>query len=73
MKLSKALHVVSVAAGLIGVVMTAFAVLFWPEGDVLGLTRQIMLLCSIAILLVAIWTQIAAIHHMMLEKKGQVI
>ncbi len=74
MKLSKVLHVISVFAGLIGVTMSAFAVLVWPA-DVIwfGLTRDIMLLCSITTLLVAIWLQIATIHHMMLEKRGEIV
>lgn len=74
MKLSKLLHVVSVVMGLIGMAMTGLAVLFWPAGVVwFGLTREVMLLCSIVLLLAAIWIQIATIHHMMLEKKGEVI
>ncbi len=74
MKLSKLLHVISIVMGLIGVSMSAFAVLFWPTGVVwFGMTREIMLLCSITSLLAAIWIQIATIHHMMLEKKGEII
>ena len=74
MKLSKLLHVVSVVMGLIGMVMSGFAVLFWPAGVVwFGLTREIMLLCSITLLLAAIWIQIATVHHMMLERKGEII
>ena len=72
MKLSKLLHVISAVVGLIGIVMSAFAVLFWPAGVVwFGMTREIMLLCSITSLLAAIWIQIATIHHMMLEKNGE--
>jgi len=71
MKLSKLMHIISVIAGLVGVGMSAFAVLVWPAGVVwFGLTRDIMLLCSITTLLVAIWLQIETIHHMMLEKSG---
>ncbi len=74
MKLSKVLHVISVIAGLVGVLMSAFVVLVWPAGDVwFGLTREIMLLCSITSLLAAIWLQIATIHHLMLEKRGELI
>lgn len=74
MKLSKFLHVVSVVMGLIGMSMAAFAVLFWPAGVVwFGLTREIMLLCSITSLLAAIWIQIATIHHIMLEKRKEII
>ena len=74
MKPSKVLHVISVIAGIIGVAMSGFAVLFWPAGVVwFGLTREVMLLCSITALLVAIWLQIATIHHMMLEKRGEIV
>ncbi len=74
MKLSKILHVVSVLLGLIGVAMSAFAITFWPAEVVwFGLTREVMLLCSITSLLAAIWIQIATIHHMMLEKKGEIL
>lgn len=74
MKLSKILHVISILMGLIGMAMSAFAVLFWPAGVVwFGLTREVMLLCSITSLLAAIWIQIATIHHTMLEKRGKII
>ena len=74
MKLSKLLHVISIVAGLIGISMSSFAVLFWPAGVVwFGLTREVMLLCSVTSLLAAIWIQIATIHHMMLEKRGEII
>jgi hypothetical protein len=74
MKLSKLFHIISVIFGLIGMAMSAIAVLFWPGGVVWwGLTREVMLMCAITSLLAAIWIQIATIHHMMLEKKGEVI
>ncbi len=74
MKLSPLLHVISIAMGLIGVAMSAVAVLAWPAGVVwFGMTREIMLMCAIASLLTAIWIQIATIHHMMLEKKGKLL
>ncbi|MFA4819007.1 MAG: hypothetical protein WC621_04135 [Patescibacteria group bacterium] len=57
MKLSKVLHVISVIAGLVGVAMSAFAVLIWPADVVwFGLTRDI-----------------ATMHHMMLENRGEII
>lgn len=74
MKLSKLIHIVSVVMGIIGLSMSALAILFWPTGVVwFGLTRELMLLCAITFLLGAIWLQIATIHHMMLEKKGEII
>jgi hypothetical protein len=74
MKLSKLLHVISVLLGVIGMAMSAFAVLFWPVGVVwFGMTREVMLLCAITSLLAAIWIQIATMHHMMLEKRGEIV
>ena len=74
MKLSKILHVISVVLGIIGMAMSAISVLFWPAGVVwFGMTRDVMLMCSITTLLGAIWIQIATIHHIMLEKKGEII
>jgi hypothetical protein len=74
MKLSKILHVLSVLLGWIGLAMVVLAILFWPSGSVwFGLTRELMLGCAIALLLAAIWIQLATIHHMMLEKTGEII
>ncbi len=74
MKLSKLMHVISVVMGIAGVVMSAWVVLFWPDGAVwFGATKGVMMFCSITSLLAAIWLQIATIHHMMLEKRGEII
>ena len=74
MKLSKLLHVFSVVLGLIGMAMSAASVLFLPAGVVwFGMTRDVMLMCAITSLLAAIWLQIATIHHILLEKKGEII
>ena len=74
MKLSKLFHVISVFLGIIGMAMSAVSVLFWPAGVVwFEMTRDVMLMCSITTLLGAIWLQIATIHHIMLEKKGEII
>lgn len=74
MKLSKLLHVVSAIFGAIGVLMSAFAVLVWPADVVwFGMTRDSMLLCAITSLLAAIWLQAATIHHLMLERRGEIV
>ena len=68
MKTSSVLHVISVVAGVVGVIMSAVAVLFWPAGVVwIGITRDVMLSCAMTTLLAAIWLQTATIHHVMLE------
>jgi len=38
-----------------------------------GITKADALACSAILILIAIWTQIGTIHHMMLEKKGEII
>ncbi len=74
MKLSKALHVISVMMGFIGMAMSAWVVLFWPEGAMwFGVTKNVMMFCSIISLLAAVWIQIATIHHIMLEKQGEIL
>ncbi len=74
MKLSKFIHVISVVMGLAGMAMSAWIVLFWPVGAVwFGVTRDVMMFCSITSLLAAIWLQIATIHHTMLEKRGEIV
>lgn len=73
MKLSKIFHVISVIAGIGGVLMVPLA-LFWSSDTIIfGITKGVMLLCAITALLTAIWLQIATIHHMMLEKRGEIV
>ena len=74
MKLSKLFHVLSVLLGLTGVVMWTVALRAWPAGEVrFGVTREVMLLCAIISLLTAIWLVIGAMHHMALEKTGEIV
>ena len=74
MKLSKLFHVLSVLLGLTGVVMWTVAILAWPAGAVrFGVTREVMLLCAILSLLTAIWLLIGAMHHITLEKTGEIV
>ena len=74
MKLSKLFHVLSVLLGLTGVVMWTVAILAWPAGVVrFGVTREMMLLCAIISLLTAIWLVIGAMHHITLEKTGEIV
>ena len=74
MKLSKLFHVLSVLLGLTGVVMWTVAILAWPAGAVrFGVTREVMLMCAILSLLTAIWLVIGAMHHITLEKTGEIV
>ena len=71
MKLSKIMHVVSVAVGLIGIIVFLTAVLSGADNVVFGVTKADALLCAGILILIAIWGQIGTIHHMMLEKNGE--
>lgn len=48
----------------------ATAILGGADNVVLGVTKADALLCTGILVLIAIWLQIATIHHMLLEKRG---
>ena len=73
MKLSKLLHVGSVIAGLAGVITFAVALIGGGDNLVFGITKVDALLCSAILILMAMWFVLGAMHHMMLEKKGDVV
>lgn len=73
MKLSKVMHVASVAVGLIGVISFLAAVFGGADNSVLGVTKIDALLCAGILILIATWLQVATIHHMMLEKRGETL
>jgi hypothetical protein len=74
MKLSKLIHVASVVFGFIGLLMWVLVLLVWPADAVwFGVTRNLMIVCAVFSFLTAIWLQIATIHHMMLEKRGEIV
>lgn len=73
MKLSKLMHVASVIVGLVGVITFLGAVLGGSDNLVFGITKIDALLCSAILILIAMWLQIATIHHMMLEKRGEIV
>lgn len=72
MKLSKIMHVVSVIVGMAGVISFVTA-LMGGSSDVFGITKMDTLACAALLILIAIWVQIGTIHHMMLEKNGEII
>ena len=72
MKLSKIIHVLNVLVGFAGVV-TAIVAVAASDGLVRGLTREHLLLCSGLLMLIAIWLAVNTVHHVMLEKTGEVI
>ncbi|MEK7106098.1 MAG: hypothetical protein AAB895_01930 [Patescibacteria group bacterium] len=73
MKLSKILHIASVIVGFSGIIVFAGAILGGSDNLVFGITKVDALLCAGILILIAIWTSIGTIHHMMLEKKGEII
>ncbi len=73
MKFSSLMHIISVLSGIVGVIVFAGAIVGGSDDLVFGITKFDALLCSVVLLLIAIWVQIATVHHMMLEKKGKLI
>lgn len=73
MKFSQFLHIITVLVGFIGLGTLVSASIAGTDGLVFGFTREHLLFCSIIVFLIAIWVQVGAIHHMMLEKKGGVL
>jgi hypothetical protein len=53
--------------------MFAGAILGGSDNVVFGITKVDALLCVGILILIAIWGQIATIHHMMLEKRGEIV
>ena len=72
MKLSKLMHAASVVTGFIGVVVFLITV-FGSADATFGIIKMDALACAAILILIATWTQIATIHHIMLEKKGELI
>ena len=73
MKLSKLMHVVGVIVGWAGVVTFVGAILGGSDNLVFGITKVDALLCAGILILIAIWLSIGTIHHMMLEKRGEIV
>lgn len=67
------MHVASVIVGFTGVIAFASAILSGADNLVFGITKVDALLCAGILILIAIWLQIATIHHMMLEKRGEIV
>lgn len=73
MKLSKIMHVASVIVGSIAVITFLSAIFGGADNNVFGITKEDALLCTGILVLFAIWGQVGAIHHMMLEKRGEIV
>lgn len=73
MKLSKVMHVISVVVGVVGVGMFIGVIRVGSNEMVYGITKMDALACVAILILIATWLQVATIHHMMLEKKGEIV
>ena len=73
MQFSKVLHVGSVIVGFVGVITFAGTLIGGGDNLVFGITKMDALACVTILILIATWLQIATIHHMMLEKQGEII
>ncbi|MDO8498096.1 MAG: hypothetical protein Q7S61_06160 [bacterium] len=73
MKVSKVLHMISVIVGFVGIGTLIMATIAGQTNLVFGFTREHLLFCSIIVFLIAIWVQLATIHHTILERKGEII
>ena len=73
MKFSKLMHIGSVIVGFAGVITFIGALLGGGDNIVAGVTKIDALLCAAILILIATWLQLATIHHMMLEKKGELV
>lgn len=73
MKISKLLHIVSILVGGIGVVTFMGSMIGGGDDLVFGVTKMDALMCSAILILIAIWAQVGTMHHMMLEKTGELI
>ncbi len=67
------MHIASIIVGFVGVTVFTGAILGGSDNLVFGITKTDALQCAAILILIAIWVQIATIHHMMLEKKGEII
>ncbi len=66
------MHVGTVVVGFAGVIAFIIAV-FGGSESVFGITKMDALACAAILMLIAIWIQIATLHHMMLEKTGEIV
>ena len=75
-KLSKLIHIASVIFGFVGLFMWFLLIFAWFTGAswfAATYNLTLMIGCTLFSFLAAIWLQIATIHHMKLEKKGEII
>ena len=67
------MHLISIVVGFAGVITLLVAMIGGADNLVFGVTKADALFCTAILILIAIWIQIATIHHMMLEKRGEIL
>lgn len=70
------MHIASIVFGFIGLLMWFLLISAWFTGAPwFAATNDLMLMigCTVFSFLAAIWLQMATIHHMLLEKRGEMI
>jgi hypothetical protein len=73
MKLSKIFHVKSVIIGFLGVIALISSWCVGPTGDLWGMDQSHLFQDALIFILIAIWIQLATMHHMKLEEKGELV
>lgn len=73
MKMSKIIHVLSVIAGCVGIIVFIGTLVDGADNLVFGITKFDALFCTAILFLMTIWLQLGAMHHMMLEKRGEIV
>lgn len=73
MKISKLLHVLSVIVGCIAIITFLGSIFGGVDGIVFGITKMDALVCTAILFLISIWALLGAMHHMMLEKQGEIV
>ena len=71
--ISKATHILSVIAGVLGIVAVITGVSMGADTILLGINREHWLFCSMILFLMAIWFGLSAVHHLKLEDKNRII
>ncbi len=67
------MYVITVLIGFLGIGVLVSAGIAGQNSLVFGFSREHLLFCSIIVFLIAIYLQIATIHHIMLEKEDKII
>lgn len=73
MKLSKIFHILGATIGWVGVIALLGAWMTGENGTAFGFSQTHLFTDAGLLILIAIWMQLATIHHMKLEENGKII